>query len=51
MKVHDTDKPNFLAKALERIITYTTPESVLNYVKKQRVNIIIGNPPYDTRTN
>ena len=39
---------NFIKKAYDELfaITYFTPKKVIDYIKKQQIKAIIGNPPY-----
>ena len=36
---------NYLINAVNNLLTYTTPQSVVDYIKAEQMKVIIGNPP------
>ncbi len=40
--------PGFIREAQKKMEIYTTPQAVIDYIN--RANVIIGNPPFITKT-
>ena len=43
---------NYLLHAVKRLTEatkYYTPESILDYIKRKRIDVIYGNPPFKTK--
>jgi len=40
---------NFLAVAVDELLTYRTPKRVVEIVKKERAKLIIINPPFKSK--
>lgn len=41
---------NFITLAVEKL-QYTTPQTVVDFIEKERIKSIIQNPPYVVRKN
>ena len=39
--------PNFLKVAVDELLTYRTPQKIVDYIEAEKMKAIIGNPPYD----
>ncbi len=37
----------FLKVAFDELMTYRTPQKIVDYIEVERLKVIIGNPPYD----
>jgi len=37
---------NYLEKATNELLTYYTPQKVIDFIKSEKMKTIIGNPPY-----
>jgi hypothetical protein len=37
----------FLKIAVDKLITYSTPKKIINYIESEKTKAIIGNPPFD----
>ncbi len=40
--------PGFLKDAIDELETYRTPKNIIDFIKDERLKVIIGNPPYKT---
>ena len=39
--------PNFLKVAVDELLTYRTPQKIVDYIEAEKMKAIIGNPPFD----
>ena len=39
--------PNFLKVAVDELLTYRTPQKIVDYIEAEKMKAIIGNPPYN----
>jgi hypothetical protein len=39
--------PNFLKVAVDELLTYRTPQKIVDYIEAEKIKDILGNPPYD----
>lgn len=38
---------NFLKVSVDELLTYRTPQKIVDYIETEKMKAIIGNPPYD----
>ncbi len=46
--VTGSNNPAFIADAVNELFIYRTPKKIIDWIKKEYLKSIIGNPPYKT---